>query len=226
MAREHAAVVDEADAVPAVDLRRVQAAGRRIHEDVDDEERPVRAKRGGREDVGDVQESEARRAAHIEVEEKEVHDGRVAPRGVALAVAEQEIYPRRDDGPGPAPAQIEEAFRAHDERVARRRSAPVAGRAPGRRDGQRAGDAAAGDHEADERREAAADQHGHARRVPRQLRVAPKAPGHARRALRRVGQQPDRVERAQAAEVRGGAVPAWWRAPTEARRGDGRNIYI
>ena len=94
----------------------------------------------------------------------------------------------------------------HDERVARRRSAPVAGRAPGRRDGQRTGDAAAGDHEADERREAAADQHGHARRVPRELRVAPKAPGHARRALRRVGQQPDRVERAQAAEVRGGAV--------------------
>ncbi|CAH0375071.1 unnamed protein product [Pelagomonas calceolata] len=206
VAREHAAVVDEADAVPAVDLRRVQAAGRRIHEDVDDEERPVRAKRGGREDVGDVQESEARRAAHIEVEEKEVHDGRVAPRGVALAVAEQEIYPRRDDGPGPAPAQIEEAFRVHDERVARRRSAPVAGRAPGRRDGQRAGDAAAGDHEADERREAAADQHGHARRVPRELGVAPQAPGHARRALRRVGQQPDRVERAQAAEVRGGAV--------------------
>ena len=87
MAREHAAVVDEADAVPAVDFRRVQPAGGRIHEDVDDEERPVRAKRGGREDVGDVQESEARRAAHIEVEEKEVHDGRVAPRGVALAVA-------------------------------------------------------------------------------------------------------------------------------------------
>ena len=89
MAREHAAVVDEADAVPAVDFRRVQPAGGRIYEDVDDEERPVRAERGGREDVGDVQEPEARRAAHGEVEEKEVHDGRVAPRGVALAVAEQ-----------------------------------------------------------------------------------------------------------------------------------------
>ena len=101
VAREHAAVVDEADAVPAVDFRRVQPAGGRIHEDVDDEERPVRAKRGGREDVGDVQESEARRAAHIEVEEKEVHDGRGAVRRVALAVAEQEVDPRRDDGPGP-----------------------------------------------------------------------------------------------------------------------------